>query len=70
MSMLMLSRPLLSVVVRPQFQTSILFVPDLDQIVCEALSGWGVGGGKLHKILGLIGLEFWFPWEHIAPIDL
>ena len=31
---------------------------DLDQISCEPLSGRGKG------------LEFWLPWQHIAPIDL
>ena len=27
-------------------------------------------GERLHKVFGLIGLELWLPWQHIAPIDL
>ena len=25
-------------------------------------------GDWLHKVLGQIGTELWFPWQHIAPI--
>ena len=28
------------------------------------------GGGKVALGLGLMGLELWFPWQQIAPIDL
>ena len=27
-------------------------------------------GDWLHKVLGLIGSELWFPWQQIAPIGL
>ena len=36
----------------------------------EGVGGGGGVAGKLLNILGLIGLEFYFPWQHIAPIDL
>ena len=40
--------------------------PILIKISCKALSG----REKLHKVKGLIGVELWLPWQHIAPIDL
>ena len=32
--------------------------------------GGGGGGGRLHKVLGQIGSDLWFPWQQIAPIGL
>ena len=27
-------------------------------------------GERLHKVLGQVGSELWFPWQQIAPIEL
>ena len=27
-------------------------------------------GERLHKVLGQVGSELWFPWQQIAPIGL
>ena len=27
-------------------------------------------GERLHSVLGQVGLELWFPWQQIAPIEL
>ena len=42
----------------------------LYQILCVASLDWGVGGGRLHKVLGQIGSKRWFPfpWQQKAPI--
>ena len=32
--------------------------------------GGGGGGERLHKVLGQIGSELWFPLQQIAPIGL
>ena len=31
---------------------------------------WGEGKERLHGVLVQISLELWFPWQHIAPIEL
>ena len=54
--------------VRPSVHTFNLEYPSLRQqrpilsIIEE--------GKRLHKVLGQVGSELWFPWQQIAPIEL
>ena len=54
---------------RPHFQQQIS-----PQLVSQLQSNFirsiiGVGE-RLHKVLGQVGSELWFPWQQIAPIEL
>ena len=55
--------------VRPHFQQLIS-----PQLVSQLQSNFirsiiGVGK-RLHKVLGQVGSELWFPWQQIAPMGL
>ena len=58
--------------VRPSVRPSILLTTISPQLVSQLQSNFirsiiGVWE-RLHKVLGQVGSELWFPWQQIAPI--
>ena len=63
------SRAIVRASVCPHFQQQISpqLVSQLQSNFIRSIIG---EGERLHKVLGQVGSELWFPWQHKAPIGL
>ena len=53
------------------FTLSILNIPETTKpIAIKFYLKHHLGGGKVALGFGQVGLELWFPWQQIAPIEL